>query len=103
MPSADVIQELQATKPAAGADLRESVRALAAREAERHPSLLARVSRRPWTPVAAPAPAGGARALAAAGASGLSRAGVQSRDGVEPTFARESATTQPGNRYKAGA
>ena len=101
MTSADVIQELQATKPAAGADLRERVRALAAREPERHPSLLARLSLRRWTLVAVPAAA--ALALAAAGAIGLSRSDVQSRDAVEPTFARESATTQPGNRYKAGA
>ena len=74
MSSPDPITQLRAAKPAASPELRERVRAIAARTPEpRRPSFLARFSLRRAVLVAAPAAL--ALALGAAGVIGLTRSG----------------------------
>ena len=91
MSSPDPITQLRAAKPAASPELRERVRAIAARTPEpRRPSFPARFSLRRAVLVAAPAAL--ALALGAAGVIGLTRSGEGERT-VSPPLAREKAGT----------
>ncbi len=88
MSSPDPITQLRAAKPAASPELRERVRALAARTPEpRRPSFLARISLRRAVLVAAPAAL--ALALGAAGVIGLTRSGEGERVVSPPLVAVE--------------
>lgn len=108
MTSAELITELQATRPSAGGALREAVRGIAAAEPKRRPSLFARFSLRRFVLVAAPVTA--VVALSVAGVAGL----VDSRPGATETFAgsrgssaqsssADSTRTELAPQAKAGA
>lgn len=88
MSSPDPITQLRAAKPAASPELRERVRALAARTPEpRRTPFLARLSLRRTVLVAAPAAL--ALALGAAGVIGLTRSGEGERAVSPPLAAAE--------------
>ena len=88
MSSPDPITQLRAAKPAASPELRERVRAIAARTPEpRRPSFLAHLSLRRAVLVAAPVAL--ALALGAAGVIGLTRSGESERSVSPPLAAVE--------------
>ena len=112
MTSAELITELQATRPAADGALRDRVRAIAAAEPVRRPSPFARLSRyslRRFALVAVPAMA--VVLLAVAGVTGLLDSGSQP-GGVEAirndlssqsaTVPRATPTREPAPQLKAG-